>query len=59
MDIWQLLNADCEITNGQCQFIGVTDIEFIHANGLDLGEEFRQRGLNEARTKIQDLVINW
>ena len=41
------------------QFIGVTDIEFIHANGLDLGEEFRQRGLNEARTKIQDLVINW
>ena len=41
------------------QFIGVTDIQFIHANGLDLGEEFRQRGLNEARTKIQDLVINW
>jgi len=41
------------------QFIGVTDIQFIHANGLDLGDELRQRGLNEARKKIQDLVINW
>lgn len=41
------------------QFIGVTDIEFIHANSLDLGDEARQRGLNEARMEIQDLVVNW
>lgn len=41
------------------QFIGVTDIQFIHANSLDLGDEARQRGLNEARMEIQDLVINW
>lgn len=41
------------------QFIGITDIHFIHANGLDLGEEARQRGLQEASAKIQDLVANW
>lgn len=41
------------------QFIGVTDIQFIHANSLDLGDEARQRGLNEARMEIQDWVVNW
>jgi FMN-dependent NADH-azoreductase len=30
------------------QYIGVTDIQFIHANGLDLGDEARQQGLSEA-----------
>jgi len=41
------------------QFIGVTDIHFIHANGLDLGDEARQRGLSKARKKIQQLVVDW
>ncbi len=41
------------------QFMGVTNIQFIHANGLDLGDEARQQGLNEAKSQIQDLVINW
>lgn len=41
------------------QFIGVADIQFIHANGLDLGNEVRQRGLSDARAKIQELVVNW
>jgi len=41
------------------QFIGVTDIQFIHANGLDLGNEARRRGLIDARAKIQELVVNW
>ena len=41
------------------QFTGVTDIQFIHANGLDLGDEAQQQGLNEARSKIQNLITNW
>ncbi len=41
------------------QFIGVIDIQFIHANGLDLGDEARQQGLSKAESKIQDLVNNW
>ncbi|KYC40773.1 hypothetical protein WA1_24390 [Scytonema hofmannii PCC 7110] len=41
------------------QYIGVTDIQFIHANGLDLGDEARQQGLSEAESKIQDLVNHW
>ena len=31
------------------QFMGVTDIQFIHANGLDMGDEARKRGLDEAQ----------
>jgi FMN-dependent NADH-azoreductase len=41
------------------QFMGVTDIQFIHANGLDMGDEARKRGLDEAQSKIQELVNGW
>ncbi|MBW4457322.1 MAG: FMN-dependent NADH-azoreductase [Nostoc indistinguendum CM1-VF10] len=41
------------------QFIGVTDIQFIHANGLDMGDEAQRRGLDEAQSKIQELVGAW
>lgn len=41
------------------QYMGVTDIQFIHANGLDLGDEARKRGLDEAQSKIQELVGGW
>ena len=41
------------------QFIGVTDIQFIHANGLDLGERARQQGLIKAKREIQLLASNW
>jgi FMN-dependent NADH-azoreductase len=37
----------------------VTDIQFIHANGLDLGEELQQRGMAQACAEIRDLVANW
>ena len=39
--------------------MGVTDIRFIHANGLDLGEDAQQQGLSEAKSKLQDLVADW
>lgn len=41
------------------QFIGVTDIEFIHAEGLDLGSRSREEGLLAARSAIQQLVSSW
>jgi FMN-dependent NADH-azoreductase len=41
------------------QFMGVTDIHFIHADGLDMGEEAQKRRLNEAQSKIQALVDSW
>lgn len=41
------------------QFIGVTDLQFIHAEGLDLGEKSRQQGLVAARAEIRKLVSNW
>ncbi|PZV18823.1 MAG: FMN-dependent NADH-azoreductase [Pseudanabaena sp.] len=41
------------------QFMGVTDIQFINVNGLDMGDEARKRALDEAQSKIQELVNNW
>lgn len=41
------------------QLMGVTDIQFIHANGLDMGDEARKRGLDEAQSKIQGLANVW
>ena len=41
------------------QFMGVTDIQFVHANGMDLGDDARQRGLSEARSEIQKLASSW
>lgn len=41
------------------QFMGVDDIQFINAHGLDMGDEARQFGLDAARAQIQDLVEDW
>ncbi len=41
------------------QFMGVTDIQFIHANGLDMGDEARKRALDKAQSKILELVDSW
>jgi FMN-dependent NADH-azoreductase len=61
-------SANSPIAEWDCQepflrtafkFIGVTDIQFIHANGLDAGEEAKQRGLSTAQAEIQKLVTQW
>jgi hypothetical protein len=44
---------------GTFQYMGVTDIQFIHANGLDLGDKARKRGIDEAQSKVQELVDGW
>jgi FMN-dependent NADH-azoreductase len=41
------------------QFMGVTDIEFVHANGLDLGDEIRQQALDDAKSQLNQLVTRW
>ena len=41
------------------QFISVTDIKFIHAEGLDLGSRSREQGISAARSQIKELVGNW
>lgn len=41
------------------QFLGVSDIQFIHASGLDLGDAAKQQGLSEAMAQIQDSVVKW
>jgi FMN-dependent NADH-azoreductase len=41
------------------QYMGVTDIQFIHANGLDMGDEARKRGLDEAQSRIQEIIHGW
>ncbi|WP_287250761.1 FMN-dependent NADH-azoreductase [Moorena sp. SIO4E2] len=39
--------------------IGITDITFIHAEKLDLGEEARQQSLANARAELEKAVGTW
>ena len=39
------------------RFIGVTDVEFIRAEGLGLSPEHREKGLNAALTAIREPVV--
>lgn len=41
------------------EFIGITDITFIHAENLTEGAEARQQALDNARTAIQKLIEVW
>lgn len=41
------------------EFIGITDITFIHAENLTVGDEDRQQSLREAHIAIQNLVAIW
>ena len=40
-------------------FIGVSDIQFIHANSLNLGEENRNQSLSAAESAIQQTAATW
>jgi len=40
-------------------FVGITDITFIHAQGLNLGDKARETGLNCAREQIKELAASW
>ncbi|NCT82458.1 MAG: FMN-dependent NADH-azoreductase [Comamonadaceae bacterium] len=37
-------------------FLGMTDVEFIYAEGLNMGPEIADRGLNAARDQIRELL---
>lgn len=37
-------------------FIGIHDVSFIHAEGLNLGGEFMEKGLSEAKGQIAQIV---
>ncbi|WP_296270705.1 FMN-dependent NADH-azoreductase [Pseudomonas sp. UBA6323] len=37
-------------------FIGIHDVQFIHAEGLNLGGEFSEKGLAQARAKLAELA---
>lgn len=40
-------------------FMGITDITFVHAEGLNLGDELRETGLEYARGQIRELTASW
>lgn len=41
------------------EFIGITDIAFIHAENLAMGTEERQRAISSAHTAIHQVISNW
>lgn len=40
-------------------FMGITDVTLIHADGLALGAEMREKALAEARGEIQQTISHW
>ena len=40
-------------------FVGITDITFIHAQGLNMGDELREAGLKCAQERIVELLKSW
>ncbi|MBW4470160.1 MAG: FMN-dependent NADH-azoreductase [Stenomitos rutilans HA7619-LM2] len=40
-------------------FIGVTDVSFIYADGLNLGDETREKSLESAHAAIQTAIATW
>ena len=40
-------------------FLGVTDVTFVHAEGMNLGDEARQSGLAKAEAEIDELAKAW
>ena len=40
-------------------FVGVTDIRFIHAQGMTMGDEASAAGLKQAREQVAELVKSW
>ncbi|MDJ0597046.1 MAG: FMN-dependent NADH-azoreductase [Pleurocapsa sp. MO_226.B13] len=41
------------------EFIGITDVTFIHAENLMMGNEARQQSLSQARQKIQQFIATF
>ena len=37
-------------------FIGIHDVEFIHAEGMNLGGDFQEKGLNQANAKLSQVA---
>ncbi|AZC49163.1 FMN-dependent NADH-azoreductase [Pseudomonas chlororaphis] len=37
-------------------FIGIHDVEFIHAEGMNLGGDFQEKGLNQANAKLAQVA---
>ena len=37
-------------------FVGITDVEIIHAEGLNIGDETRDKSLAEANDRITELL---
>lgn len=40
-------------------FIGITDVTFIYADGLNLGDEVREKSLTEAQASIESAIASW
>jgi FMN-dependent NADH-azoreductase len=37
-------------------FIGIHDVTFIHAEGMNLGGDFQEKGLNQANAKLSQVA---
>ena len=51
------LDTQSEYIRGLLAFLGVTDIEFVYAEGLAMGDEGKQAAISQAHSKIDELNV--
>jgi FMN-dependent NADH-azoreductase len=51
------MDTQTDYVRGFLAFIGITDVEFIYAEGLAMGEEGKQAAISHAHGKIDELSI--
>jgi len=51
------MDTQSEYVRGFLAFIGITDVEFVYAEGLAMGEEGKQVAIAQAHDKIDQLNL--
>jgi FMN-dependent NADH-azoreductase len=41
------------------EFIGITDVSFIYADGLAMGDEAKEKSVAAAQAEIQSAIATW
>lgn len=52
-------NFHAPYVRGILGFMGITDVTFIHGDGLAMGDSVRETTIAEARAAIQQAILNW
>ncbi|MCX4026520.1 FMN-dependent NADH-azoreductase [Spartinivicinus marinus] len=53
-----ILDTETPFVKSFLAFIGITNVSFIYAEGLNMGEKIKAQALTEARNQLKELLLN-